>query len=231
MFHPKLAAVRLTKYWTARLSLFGESAFLSMTVDGALQNDTSVLDTHFCEILPNDKNGRRVIFYNRFRICTTQYDRDSLLRVAWYVIHQVSKEESAQKAGFVLLVDARQYTILCFDRKLAKLLVHNWVHVIPIRMRALHICCSSHRSIFEIVCPALKLIVGKVIRCRTIIHFSEDVKEILFDLEDYGINKKNLPTSLGGHYDSSITTQAEQGTEQDPNMPAPFPIPSATAAP
>ena len=231
MSYQKLAAVRLTKYWTTRLSLFGESAFLPMTVDGALQNDTSVLDTQFCEILPNDKSGRSVILYNRSRICTTRYDRDSLLRVAWYVIHQASKEESAQKAGFVLLVDARQYTIHRFDRKLAKLLVDGWVHVIPIRLRALHICCSSHRSIFEFVCPALKLIIGKVIRCRTIVHFSEDVKEILFDLEDYGINEKNLPTSLGGRYDSSNTTQLEQRSERDSNIPARLLIPPDTASP
>lgn len=202
-YEPALAAQRLVKYWETRLSLFGQYAFLPMTVEGALQSDIAALETNFCEMLPHDKNGRRVIYYDRSRISNAVYNRDSIVRVMWYAIHKVSNEENAQNAGFVLLTDCRQDTLHSFDRKLVKLLIDSCIRVAPIRLRALHICCSTHRSILSFVCPAMKMIVGKRIRGRTILH-SGDPKELLYDLEDYGMPANILPISLGGSYHSDV---------------------------
>lgn len=153
-------------------------------------------------MLPRDKNGRRVIYYDRSRIYTAVHSRDSIARVMWYVIHKVANEENAQNVGFVLLTDCRQDTLHSFDRKLVKLLIESCISVAPIRLRALHICCSTHSSILSFVCPAMKMIVGKRVRERTIIH-SGDPKELLYDLEDYGMSSSILPMSMGGNYRSN----------------------------
>lgn len=62
-FNAWAAALRLTLYWTTRKSLFGDRAFLPLTLDGTgalTGEDIDQLRAGFRAILPNDKEGRTV---------------------------------------------------------------------------------------------------------------------------------------------------------------------------
>lgn len=62
---PVIAAHRIVEYWAQRLTLFGRaSAFLSITTEEAVDNTTrALLNEQVWRQLPNDVQGRSVIFY------------------------------------------------------------------------------------------------------------------------------------------------------------------------
>jgi hypothetical protein len=68
-WRPKKAAELLARHWKLRIDLFGEEwTFLplkDLSGTGALsQDDIYVLQTGFCSFLPDDTQGRTVVFGN-----------------------------------------------------------------------------------------------------------------------------------------------------------------------
>ena len=75
------AAHRLARYWKMRKTLFGDSrAFLTMTQHGAMENDLGALGKGFVNVLPSDKKGRPVIFFDRIRAIPTVAKREIVVR-------------------------------------------------------------------------------------------------------------------------------------------------------
>ena len=63
-YDPWKAALRVANYWKTRVEIFGDRAFLPLTItgDGAMSSeDIKVLRTGFFMVLPNDKQGRTVV--------------------------------------------------------------------------------------------------------------------------------------------------------------------------
>jgi hypothetical protein len=63
-YDPWKAALRVAEYWKARVDLFGDRAFLPLTIsgEGALApEDVRVLETGSFMVLPNNKEGRAVV--------------------------------------------------------------------------------------------------------------------------------------------------------------------------
>ena len=79
-FDPWAAAKRLTSYWKLRKSLFGERAFLPMTLDGAMHEDRRVFELGFFTLLPPDRAGRQIIFWNRIACTRNVAHRDVFVR-------------------------------------------------------------------------------------------------------------------------------------------------------
>ena len=79
-FDPWAAARRLTSYWKLRKSLFGERAFLPMTLDGAMHEDRRVFELGFFTLLPPDRAGRQIIFWNRIACTRNVAHRDVFVR-------------------------------------------------------------------------------------------------------------------------------------------------------
>ena len=75
-----LAAQRLVEYWKFRKMLFGEKAFLPMTIDGAMRDDLETVKVGFLSVLPDDKGGRPVLYYDRVRHYKSRITRDIEVR-------------------------------------------------------------------------------------------------------------------------------------------------------
>jgi hypothetical protein len=63
-YDPWKAALRVANYWKTRAEIFGDRAFLPLTLtgDGAMSSeDVKILRTGFFMVLPNDKQGRTVV--------------------------------------------------------------------------------------------------------------------------------------------------------------------------
>lgn len=107
------AANRLCLYWRERKELFGDRAFLPLTLteDGALSKQ-AILGLHagFPAILPNNsKSGQKVVFCDRRKFIPSA-TREDRLKSLFYVHKMLAQDESAQVEGvmvFVLLITPR----------------------------------------------------------------------------------------------------------------------------
>ena len=97
------AALRLIEYWKYRKLFFGSKAFLPMTIDGALSEDVDTLKSGFMNILPNDRGGRPVFYYD----CVRHTQRDSQVRVYFYMLHVIAQLEDAQKRVAVVVMNCQ----------------------------------------------------------------------------------------------------------------------------
>ena len=67
-------------YWKTRRKLFGEDrAFLPMSLYGALSNEHELIETGIFGILPNDQQGRGVLFFDRIRAIPPIASRDQVV--------------------------------------------------------------------------------------------------------------------------------------------------------
>lgn len=89
----------MVRNWEMRRSAFGDKAFESMTLDGALSQDFATLSTGFFTCLRNDVDDKRaVILFDRPKLAHTIYDRDSA----------VSKEISEESLNYCVLCCCRR---------------------------------------------------------------------------------------------------------------------------
>ena len=88
--------------------MFGpKRALLSMTTEGAMQGDETLLSLTLALVMEPDAAGRTVVFLDRIRAVPEVAPRDALLRVVFFVMHQAALQEATQKRGFVLLANMR----------------------------------------------------------------------------------------------------------------------------
>ena len=79
-FDPWAAASRLVAYWKFRREAFGtERAFEPMTLDGAMKQDKHIFELGFCALLPPDRAGRCVVFWNRIACTRAVAPRESFV--------------------------------------------------------------------------------------------------------------------------------------------------------
>lgn len=79
-FHAEIAAASLVEYWRLRKDLFGsDKAFLPMTMTGALRDDAETLDMGLAMLLPNDRHGRTVFYFNQSGFSSPPLDKESMV--------------------------------------------------------------------------------------------------------------------------------------------------------
>jgi hypothetical protein len=199
-YNAALAAERLIRYWDMRKVVFGEKAYLPMTLHGGCLSETDVENLklgHFC-ILPPDNYGRAVLYECRGHLDDTGLNYASLLRSQLYMIHVALEQESAQTRGVVIVCNNRGILPNHFSRKHEKLLWTGIVSCLPIQVRAIH-CCYP-KSYMDLFLPVLKQIFGRHLRLRHVVH--EDGSEIdaKYSLKQYGFEEESLPHPFLGTY-------------------------------
>ena len=199
-FCPEKAAQRIVNYWQMRTTLFGNKAFLPMSLDRALQDDIETMKTipeaYFAT--GKDDHGRIVLFSNKNRIDFSHHDRMSVNRCVWYHIHIHLEDIQVQKRGVVSVGLFRINSPNQFDRIQVKMFIVSMRDALPIKWICLHICHAP--TFFNFVFPMLKFLMGKEIRLRTKTHYGSEEK-ILLELERYGIQRSLIMKSIGGMYD------------------------------
>lgn len=100
------AAETLVEYWEKREELFGERAFLPMTLTGKgalTSEDVITVQTGQVACVRTDPNQQPVIFADRNRVLPTSTTM-SKLRAAFYMLHEVAKAPVSQTDGCHVLV-------------------------------------------------------------------------------------------------------------------------------
>jgi hypothetical protein len=101
-FEKSAAAKGLVTYWKRRREIFGDRAFLPVTItgDGALSSDDiAFIKTGMSVILPNDSEGRSVVCVDTSR--RLEHSRELRLRAAFYIAQILSENEVSQTEGVV----------------------------------------------------------------------------------------------------------------------------------
>jgi hypothetical protein len=108
------AADRLVKYWNVRKMVFGpDRAFLPMTQAGAMLEDMEYLRKGLYMILPDDKFGRTVVYWNRIRSTSDVIPRDSLSRCSFYLLQAACERKSTQRKGLIIIINFRVSCVSC----------------------------------------------------------------------------------------------------------------------
>lgn len=104
-FDPWSAASRLVSYWKVRREAFGDDkAFQPMTLDGALKEDRHVFDLGFFALLPPDKAGRPIIFWNRIACTKAVATRDVFVSTTNQRFDSCCFSQSQKKLGLTLCI-------------------------------------------------------------------------------------------------------------------------------
>jgi hypothetical protein len=209
------AAERLVKYWDLRKVVFGEKAFLPMTLKGGClmeQDAESLRLGHFC-LLPPDKFGRTVLYECRGHLDDTGLDYASLLRAQLYMIHVALEQETAQTNGVVIVANNRGILPNHFSRKHEKLLWTAVTSCLPIQVKAIH-CCYP-KSFMDLFLPVLKQIFGRHLRLRHVVHDDGSESELRYSLEQYGLSEESLPHPFLGSYKLDPTTWVDERLQSE----------------
>jgi hypothetical protein len=194
----KLAAKRLTEYWEKRLEVFGpEKAFLPLHLDKALKDDMVAVDMGVLRLLPvkADPGGRSSLFLDPSRQDLSKYTRESMIRVYWYLFHVALEDQDTQKKGLVLIGFPKNAKFSQFDRTLVKMMMRSVKGQLPVRLAAIHMCHPP--AAFQVIFPFLKILLGERLRKRFKVHGGSEEK-VLERLAQFGLERTNLPTELGG---------------------------------
>jgi len=203
IFHVDLAASRLLKYWDKRIELYGEEkAFLPLTLkNGASKDDLVPLRLGIIRYLPNatDETGRAILLFDPSKQDNTKYDRATLVRAIWYVVHAALADSSnnGHKKGVLFMGIGRNLKFNQFDRQQVKMNADSIKGCLPIRVSAFYFCHPP--AFFHVIFPVVKLFIGPLLRKRIRVQAGSDSK-VLESLESSGIPRESVPVELGGDY-------------------------------
>mmetsp|Transcript_12201 Transcript_12201/g.18722 ORF Transcript_12201/g.18722 Transcript_12201/m.18722 type:complete len:330 (-) Transcript_12201:192-1181(-) len=198
-YNPQAAARGLVEYWSLRKEIFGDDSFLlPMTLHGAMADYGSSLELGIFALVPDDRFGRRVFFFDRIKMLPEVIKLKTVLALSFY-LHQKMIERSDAYKGYVKVINLRGFNLIKHsDRKAAKGLA-KIVWRMPIDVKSVHLCSSAH-SMTKVAFPVLKFILGKKIRLKFVTHHGHSGPEFAQVLAKYGLNKKNLFPVLGGTF-------------------------------
>ena len=191
------AAKKLADYWTKRVELFGDNAFLPMTLDGALRDDWDALKLGIWRLAGHDTSGRRIVFANPALHDTNVCSIAAVARANWYVIHAALEDEQTRRDGVVFVNYPARLQFSQLSPQLAKLSLGS--EFLPVRIRGFHIVNPPKlftKIVFPIIRAAAKL-VSQQFHDMLAVHCGSD-EEVIDQLKTVGIPRSALPTDMPG---------------------------------
>ena len=152
----------------------------------------------FGQVVPEvkDPKGRSIMFLNPANQDRSKYERKSMVRALWYMVHAALENEEAQKHGVVFVGYGHDAKFSQFDRELGRLNMSSLQGAIPVRLSAIHLCRPP--SFFKIIFAFMKLFMKERTKKRFRVHFG--TRDQVFEkLSSYGLEKDMLPTEVGGN--------------------------------
>lgn len=201
------AARRAALYWKNRREVFGERAFLPLTLsgNGALKEDEiAMIKTGYMTIMPEDEKGRPIYYHDLSRL-TVPFTGESRTRCAFYVMQLISERESSRNAGAIGVAcyakdAAKGSTNAKHGRKATEMARDG---VFPCHWRAIHVCAvgmksNTLRDRYFVPFTLQMLRRWKALSLRTVVHVDEKPEDIRSRLAKYGIPPSCVPTTVGG---------------------------------
>jgi hypothetical protein len=205
---PWAAAKHLVSYWEKRKEIFGEKAFLPMTLDGkgALSSKCiELIKCGFFAILPNDKKGRAVMLNNRTLLNErlVAHGAQERLCCGFYIFSLMAEREESQLNGFI---GWAMYGDNAPKETYSREFVKGMIGVLesgamPFKVKAIHFVSQKKTFLRTIITSTLNLIGSwEFMEKRTVVHSSDQAHELTEDLEKYGFEKDGIPEYLGGKW-------------------------------
>jgi hypothetical protein len=152
-FNTAAAARKLVMYWKRRHGVFGDRAFLPLTLtgNGALSNeDIEFIKTGELVFLPNDADGRTVISVDHSR--RVDHSLDKRLRSMFYYGQVIYENAVSQTDGFAILVISNDGKFMDHGTMQCRNLL---LHTFPIKLKAFHMVKCMRRNWANIAMPRL----------------------------------------------------------------------------
>ena len=194
-------------YWKNRKEVFGERAFLPLTLSGnsALKEDEiAMVKTGYMTIMPDDDRGRPIYYHDLSRL-TVPFTGESRTRCAFYIMQLISERESSRNAGAIGIAAytknaPKGATNPKHGRKATEMARDG---VFPCHWRAIHVCAvgmksNTLRDKYFIPFTMQMLRFWKALSLRTIVHVDEKPDGIRSCLQKYGVPPSCVPTTVGG---------------------------------
>jgi hypothetical protein len=184
---PKRAAERLIRYFEHKLELFGrEKLVKDLSVDDLSEEDLKYIATGFCNVLDKRDRSGRVVFYTDSSI-SVKVPITVRARVQFYLYSLMSRDETVQKLGAVIVISAVGQRTYFQDRaiRMAALLSS-----VPVKIVALHACYDDPILHPVIRAGAYALERRLIVRLR--LHFGSTL-ECKYQLLQYGIQSSIFP--------------------------------------
>lgn len=222
-FEANVAARSLVTYWRYRREIFGERAFLPMTLagNGAMSDaDISAFCKGYLIPLPRDVNGRSVVFTDKARL-------RSILPVTrrrcfFYSLHVAAENEKSITEGFVAVSILEEMAFGGNSKAFAAFLADG----LPITLHSNHIFCAvnekSPNAFFAKYAAHMVSFLGLDGFQKTVLHATslrDERKAIMLSL---GFREDSIPPSLGGSFDMQKYLGYTQATSvhEDSKLPA-----------
>mmetsp|Transcript_13074 Transcript_13074/g.30430 ORF Transcript_13074/g.30430 Transcript_13074/m.30430 type:complete len:173 (-) Transcript_13074:1121-1639(-) len=142
-----------------------------------------------------DPTGRNILFVNSEKLNRGLYERESLVRAVWYVLHAAIEDETTQKLGVIFVAYPKHTKSSELDFKLNRMVTDSLQGCVPLRVSKILICKPPR--IFAAVWPIVRAFLPDRVKKRVAVHGGTDEK-LMQQLEKYKLTKEMLPTELGG---------------------------------
>jgi hypothetical protein len=197
-------ARKLVLYWKWRREVFGDRAFVPLTLTGndALSNeDIEFFKTGSVVFLPNDADGGTVVCVDGSR--RLDHSLEMRLRCFFYYGQIASENEKSQTDGFVALIAASndgRYIDTATTHARNVLL-----HTFPMKLKAAHLikCMPKWKNncLTQALIGGMVRIYGRFLQGYQMnVHTSQDKDEIFQSLQSHGISRSGLPLYVGGSW-------------------------------
>jgi hypothetical protein len=202
-FNVAAAARKLVMYWKRRREVFGDRAFLPLTLtgNGALSTENiESIETGSVVFLPNDAAGRTVVCVDGSR--RLDFTIETRLRCVFYYGQVLSENEVSQTDGFVLLAISN-------DSRFIDTASTQWRNLIlntfPMKLKAVHLikCMPkwANNCLAQAFIGGMVRIYGRFLQGYQMnVHTSQDKNEIVLSLQSHGISRNGLPLRVGGSW-------------------------------
>jgi hypothetical protein len=197
------AAARLVVNWKKRKDLFGSRAHqpLTQTGEGALNRpDLTALSTGVFLVLPLDAHGRAVLYFDCAKIGDST--RDSLRRLAFYMLSVACDVSASPDRGIVLLVSLQDSTA---DSSHFKVCFRDILEAMPGQVVAYHVVCfqalqQNPNIPQEQLRTVAEAYFGSVPGSKLFVHMDRTRSQALERLRLHGLSPHSLPRSIGGSW-------------------------------
>lgn len=103
-------AKRLVQYWKVRKEIFGNTlAYLPMklNINGSMKDNINDFEKGLVQILPTDRNGRTVMFWDRIRTVQSIISVQAILRILFYTYHIIFNKETKKERSLVTIINLK----------------------------------------------------------------------------------------------------------------------------
>lgn len=200
-YHAWLTAKRIGRYWDLRAETFGTKMFLNLyqTGEDALgRNELSLLGTGFLNLIPNDSDGRPVLFVDATSLPRGPIG-EARNRCFFYMFSLLCENSQAQNEGAILIL--RMGTPQLYQIELS--FIERLVDSFPLRFKDVHLV--SDNDMFPADAASHITFSDK-----TYLHNGSNKQELLSKLQAFGMKVSGIPKSLGGEWGYSKFIQWQE---------------------